>query len=77
MEIAEKSDLVAIIDFIDEFLGMEDCWMKSLRRIFPSSVEINTTQITTRVSMNDTINIKHWDDLEDKLGSKFLSIRTI
>lgn len=45
--------------------------MKLLIRINPLPIEIDQTQITSIISNDNTIDVKHWHNLENEVLSKY------
>ena len=47
--------------------------MQDLTWVLPPSVEIATCQTASIVTINDTVRVKHWNNLEHKLVSELNS----
>ena len=51
--------------------------MEETRRLPPSAVEIDSSQVTPEVAVDDSINIDHGIDLEDIVVQKISDFRCI
>ncbi len=50
--------------------------MQLFIRINPLPIEVNSSQITSCVSINDTIWIQHWDNLKYEVVTEYSSSQT-
>ena len=54
-----------------------DLWMKYLGRLFPASVQINSSDITPEVSIDDSIYIDHWIYFDDAVIKNILDLGSL
>lgn len=54
----------------EDLLAGGDGWMEVAVGLHPLTVDVAATNVTAAVAVENTIDIHHWDDLEDVLVEK-------
>ena len=60
MQVNTKLHLIALSQFLDYLKDSIDLRVDDLGGIFPASVDIVPCDVTSEVSINDSIDIEHW-----------------
>lgn len=66
--------LRVILDLSFDFIYL---WMEYLRGLFPPSIQINTSDVASEVSIDNSINVDHWIYLDDAVLENMLDLRSL
>ena len=70
MDVTDQEDFTILLEFLNQHLGMIDAWVQLFVRLYPLAVQVHTGEIASGVSIYDSVRVKHWDDLKDKVVSQ-------
>ena len=74
MKVKTRLDLGSLCVILNLFLDLKDLWMKYLGRLFPSSVQINSSDITSKIAIYDSIYIDHWIYFDNTVVKNMLDL---
>lgn len=77
VKVAVKSQRSFLCELHYEIFSMVNSWMEDLTWVLPSPVEITTSQRAPVIAIDDTVWIKHWHNLKNKLVSQLMCFRVI
>jgi hypothetical protein len=55
--------------FLQVLTNGKDLWVQKLARVIPFTINVNPSQITSKVAINNTVNINHWKEYESEVVS--------
>ena len=67
MNVTNQEDFSIFLELFNHHFGMIYWWIQLLVRINPLPIEVDSSQITSCISINDAIWIQHWNDFENKV----------
>jgi len=75
MQITDQEYVTVLLEFFNHIFHVVDRRLNFLAWFNPTAIQIETRQITPRVTINNAINVEHRDDLKNKVISQDLSIQ--
>lgn len=67
MEVTINQQLSFLLHSFNHLLGVEDCGVQFFIGVNPLPIEINLCQIAPIVSDNNSVDVEHGDNLEQKI----------
>jgi hypothetical protein len=67
MDVTVEDEIPLLLHLLDELLGVVDGRMQLLGRVDPLPVQIHPSQVATVVTVDDSVDVEHGNDLEDEI----------
>jgi hypothetical protein len=67
VEISDKRNTLLLRKLCDYVLVVVDRGMRVLTRLTPTTVQINSDNVSSVIAVDHSINVKHWHNFEHKL----------
>ena len=77
MQVTIEDDLSLLIKSSNQPLNSKVNGMKSLRCIFPATIQVLATQRASVISIDDAVWVQHWYNFEDEFLSEDSSLGSI